>query len=109
MAGPLKLPATFYENNEGWDCAQPSLRCLLSIWSEKTFCHSYIVMMTHVLKKKRTKDPVCSFLRKLISPYGYGWKGDDGVGRPRNETLIRRYNTLGFMGSPTNDDLHDHF
>jgi hypothetical protein len=66
-------------------------------------------MMTQVSKKKRTKDPVCSYLRKLISPYGYGWKGDDRVCRPSNEKLIRRYNTLGFMRSPTNEDLFDHF
>ena len=73
------------------------------------FCYLYIVMSTHILKKKRSKNPVCSHLRKLISPYGFGWKGDDGVGRYSNETLIRYYNTSGFMGSPTNDELHNHF
>jgi hypothetical protein len=66
-------------------------------------------MMTQISKKKRAKDPVCSYLRKLISPYGYGWKGDDRVCRPSNEKLIRRYNTLGFMGSPNNDEFDDHF
>ena len=66
-------------------------------------------MITQQLKKKRSKNPVCSYLRKLISPYGFGWKGDDGVGRYSNETLIRYYNTSGFMGSPTNDELHNHF
>jgi hypothetical protein len=60
-------------------------------------------------KKKRLKDPSCSYLRKLISPYGYGWKEDGRVGRYTNEQLIRWYNTSGFMGSPTNSQLHDHF
>src|SRR5271157_2191097 len=71
--------------------------------------HYYILMLNLNLKRKRIKDPVCSYLRKLISPYGFGWKGDDGVGRYSNETLIRYYNTSGFMGSPTNDELHNHF
>jgi hypothetical protein len=66
-------------------------------------------MSTHILKKKRSKNPVCSYLRKLISPYGFGWKEDGRVGRYKNETLIHYYNTQGFMGSPTNDELHNHF
>jgi hypothetical protein len=66
-------------------------------------------MLSTNVTKKRIKDPVCSYLRTLISPYGFGWKGDDGVGRYSNETLIRYYNTSGFMGSPTNDELHNHF
>jgi hypothetical protein len=76
---------------------------------KRSSCYLYIAMSTQILKKKRTKDPVCSYLKKLISPYGFGWKGDDGVGRFRNETLIRYYNTSGFMDSPTNSELHDHF
>ena len=56
---------------------------------KRNFCYLYIMMSTHILKKKRSKNPVCSYLRKLISPYGFGWKGDDGVGRYSNETLIR--------------------
>ena len=52
-------------------------------------------MITQQLKKKRSKNPVCSYLRKLISPYGFGWKGDDGVGRYSNETLIRMALGLG--------------
>ena len=66
-------------------------------------------MMTQVINKKRTRNPVCSYLRKLISPYGYGWKEDGRVGRLKNETLIQYYNTSGFMGSPTNDELQNHF
>ncbi len=65
-------------------------------------------MPTQILKKKRSKNPFCSHLRKLISPYGYGWKEDGRVGRFKNETLIRRYNTFGFIGSPANDDLQNH-
>ncbi len=76
---------------------------------KKSSCYLYIVMSTTILKKKRTKDPVCSYLRKLISPYGYGWKEDGRVGRFKNETLIRRYNTFGFIGSPANDELQNHF
>jgi hypothetical protein len=66
-------------------------------------------MMTEKPRKKRSKNPACSRLRKLISPYGYGWKEDGRIGRLKNETLIRRYNTFGFIGSPTNDELLDHF
>jgi hypothetical protein len=46
-----------------------------------TICHYYIVMIDHKLKKKRTKDPICSFLKNLISPYGFGWAENQGVGR----------------------------
>ena len=60
---------------------------------KKNFCYSYIVMPTQILKKKRSKNPVCSYLRKLISPYSYGWKEDGRVGRHKNETLIHYYNT----------------
>ena len=61
-------------------------------------------------KKKRTKDPICSFLRKLISPYGFGWEGEDGgVGRYSNELLIRWYNAQSFMGTPNNSDYYMHF
>ena len=66
-------------------------------------------MSTQILKKKRIKDPVCSYLRKLISPYGFGWKEDDGVGRYTNETTDPILQLFGYMGTPTNSDLHDHF
>src|SRR5271166_7066822 len=61
----------------------------LILQKKRSFCYLYIVMSTQILKKKRSKNPVCSHLRKLISPYGFGWKVDDGVGRYSNETLIR--------------------
>src|SRR5271157_172389 len=71
--------------------------------------HYYIVMLNLNLKRKRIKDPVCCYLRKLISPYVFGWAEDDGVGRYSNEQLIRYYNSFGYMGSPANSDCHDHF
>ncbi len=76
---------------------------------KKNLCHYYIVMITQQLKKRRIKDLVCSFLKKLISPYGFGWAEDDGVGRYSNEQLIRYYNSFGFMGTTTNSDLYAHF
>ena len=67
-------------------------------------------MSTQILKKKRIKDPVCSYLRKLISPYGFGWaRSQVASDRYSNEQLIRWYNTSGFMGTPTNSDLYAHF
>ena len=66
-------------------------------------------MQSIILKKKRTKDPICSFLKNLISPYGFGWKENQGVGRYSNDQLIRWYNNFGFMGSPTNGDIYAHF
>jgi hypothetical protein len=66
-------------------------------------------MLSKTFKTKRVKDPVCSHLRKLISPYGFGWEEDDGVGRYSNENLIRSYNAKGFMGSPNNSDYYAHF
>ena len=66
-------------------------------------------MIATIRKKKRIKDPVCSFLRKLISPYSFGWEEDDGVGRYSNDQLIRWYNTSGFMGTPNNSDYYAHF
>src|SRR6516162_6809270 len=66
-------------------------------------------MMSTASKKKRTRDPICSHLRKLISPYGYGWEKPDGVDRYTNEQLIRFYNQSGFMGSPNNSDFYAHF
>jgi len=66
------------------------------------------MLSTH-FTKKRIKDPVCSYLRKLISPYGFGWAEDDGVDRYTNEQLIRWYNASGFMGTPSNSDINAHF
>ena len=85
----------------------PSPRCdvIHKFRRKMNSCYLYRVMISTIPKKKRTRNPVCSYLRKLISPYGFGWKGEDGVGRLKNETLINYYNTSGFMGSPTNDEL----
>jgi hypothetical protein len=66
-------------------------------------------MMRPINQKKRTRDPVCCYLRKLISPYGYARKEDGLIRRFSNEQLIQFYNKSGFMGSPTNDQLRDHF
>ena len=66
-------------------------------------------MKTQQLKKKRIKDPACCYLRRLISPYGFGWAEDDGVGRYSNDLLIRWYNASGFMGTPSNSDIYAHF
>jgi hypothetical protein len=66
-------------------------------------------MLTINIKKKRSKDPICSLLKNLISPYGFGWEEDDGVGRYSNDQLIRWYNTFGFMGTPTNSEIYSHF
>ncbi len=84
---------------------------LLRTFAEKkSSCYLYIVMLLETFKKKRTKEPICSYLRKLISPYGYGSEGEDGgVGRYSNERLIQWYNTKGFMGTPNNSDYHAHF
>ena len=67
-------------------------------------CYLYRVMISTIPKKRRIKDPVCSYLRKLISPYGFGWEKPGGVDRYTNEQLIRWYNANGFMGTPTNSD-----
>ena len=72
-------------------------------------CYLYIVMLSKTSKKHRIKDPVCCYLRKLISPYGFGWETPGGVDRYTNEQLIRWYNAKGFMGTPTNSDYYAHF
>jgi hypothetical protein len=66
-------------------------------------------MLSTNFTKKRIKDATCSYLRKLISPYGFGWSKPDGVDRYTNEQLIRWYNASGFMGTPTNSDIYAHF
>ena len=60
-------------------------------------------------KKKRIKDPICSFLKNLMSPYGIGWEENGKIQRYTNEQLIRWYNKNGFMPSLTNSDLYAHF
>src|SRR4051812_36561961 len=66
-------------------------------------------MMSPTFKKRRVNDPVCSHLKKLVSPYGFGWAENGKVGRYTNEQSIRFYNESGFMGSPSNGDLYAHF
>jgi hypothetical protein len=66
-------------------------------------------MNTTKPRKKRIKDPVCSFLRKLLSTYGYGWEENGKIQRHRDESLIHRYNKNGFMPSPDNSDFYSHF
>jgi hypothetical protein len=61
------------------------------------------------LSRRRRKDPVCCRLRKLVSPYGFGWEDDRGVGRYTSERLIRCYNRHGYMGGMTNSDYYAHF
>jgi hypothetical protein len=60
-------------------------------------------------KKRRTRNPVCSLLRKVISPYGFGWAEGGKVGRYSNDQLVRWYNAHGYMGGPTNGDMFSHF
>ena len=67
------------------------------------------VMSPETTRKRRVKDPVCSFLKTLISPYGCGWEKPGGVDRYANDDLIERYNKNGFMGSPSNGDMYAHF
>jgi hypothetical protein len=82
---------------------------MIQNFAEKFSCYLYIVMMVQHSKKQRIKDPVCSYLRKLISPFGFGWEKPGGVDRYTNEQLIRWYNANGFMGSPTNSHIYAHF
>ena len=72
-------------------------------------CHLYIVMLKTKSTKKRIKDPVCSYLRKLISPYGFGWEKPGGVDRYTNEQLIRWYNTVWLHGLPEQQRHYAHF
>ena len=83
------------------------LQCCHTISQKKELL--LLIYSNAISKKKRIKDPVCSHLRKLISPYGFGWEEDDGVGRYSNEKLIQWYNAKGFMGTPTNSDYLAHF
>src|SRR5271157_2571601 len=89
----------------------PSPRCnvISKFRRKKNSCYLYIVMLSTNFKKKRIKDATCSYLRKLISPYGFGWSKPGGVDRYTNEQLIRWYNASGYMGTPTNSDLYAHF
>lgn len=58
---------------------------------------------------KNFRNPACSFLRKLISPYGHGSKDFFGYRRPSNEALIETYNRRGYIKGLTNAQMLDHF
>lgn len=58
---------------------------------------------------KKIRHPACTFLRKLISPYGYGSKDAFGYRRPTNKALIDDYNRKGFIRGLTNAQMTDHF
>ena len=58
---------------------------------------------------KKIRNPACTFLRKLISPYGFGSKDAFGYRRPTNEALIDDYNRKGFIRGLTNAQMLDHF
>ncbi|QDV36931.1 hypothetical protein [Tautonia plasticadhaerens] len=66
-------------------------------------------MPSEKTRNRRVRDPICSFLKSLISPYGFGWAKPGGVDRYTNDQMIGQYNRLGFMGSPNNSDLYAHF
>jgi hypothetical protein len=66
-------------------------------------------MSSKTTRKRRVRDSICSFLKALISPYGFGWARPGGVDRYTNDQLIERYNRLGFMCSPNNGGLYVHF
>src|SRR3954470_23934495 len=55
------------------------------------------------------RNPVCTFLRKLISPYGYGTKDVQGYRRPTNRAILEDYNTRGYVKRLTNAQMLDHF
>src|SRR3954452_22937649 len=58
---------------------------------------------------KKSRNPACSFLRKLISPYGFGEKDAYGYRRRTNKGLIDDYNRKGFIRGMTNSQMIDHF
>jgi hypothetical protein len=79
---PSQVPTLSPRKQQGLG-SLPALIAMLStnIAEKKNLLHYYIVMLTQNIKKKRTKDPICSFLKNLISPYGFGWEENHGVGR----------------------------
>ena len=58
---------------------------------------------------KKLRIPACSFLRKLISPYGFGSKDAFGYRRPTNQSLLDDYNRKGFIRGLNNAQMLDHF
>ena len=58
---------------------------------------------------RNIQNPTCSFLKKLISPYGFGCKDAFGYRRPTNKALIDDYNRNGYIRGLNNAQLLDHF
>lgn len=48
---------------------------------------------------KKLRNPACTILRELISPYGFGTKDAFGHRRPTNQSLLDDYNRKGFIGA----------
>jgi hypothetical protein len=57
---------------------------------------------------KNPRYPACTFLRKLISPYGFGSKDAFGYRRPTNESLLDDYNRKGYIRGLNNAQMLDH-
>src|SRR4051812_15042475 len=58
---------------------------------------------------RNSRNPACAFLRKLISPYGFGSKDAFGYRRPTNKALLADYNRKGYIRGLTNARMLDHF
>jgi hypothetical protein len=58
---------------------------------------------------KKIRNPACTFLRKLTSPYGHGSKDAFGYRRPTNQALMDDYNRRGYIRGLTNAQMLDHF
>jgi hypothetical protein len=58
---------------------------------------------------KTRRKSATAFLRKLISPYGYGTKDILGYRRPTNDALVQSYNTWGYIRGLTNAQMLAHF
>lgn len=57
----------------------------------------------------KIRNPACTFLRKLISPHGFGSKDASGYRRTTNEALLADYNRKGYIRGLTNAQMLDHF
>jgi hypothetical protein len=59
--------------------------------------------------QRKIQNSDCTFLRKLISPYGFGSKDAFGYRRPTNKALIDDYNRKGYIRGLNTSQLLDHF
>lgn len=57
---------------------------------------------------KKSRNPACTFLRNLISPYGFGSKDAFGYRRPTNKALLADFNRKGYIRGLTNAQMLDH-